>query len=291
MAARHGTTTTGREPGPTGPDGDLAAAVVAAHGALRAGRPLVACLTNEVVVQVTANALLAAGASPAMPRHPVEAAQLAGLSGGLLVNLGTVDDVQEDAAGRAVGAAAAAHVPWVLDPVAVGVLDHRTAIARDLVRRAPTAVRGNASEVMALAGVGAGGRGTDTTHGVDDAAAAAADLASTSGAVVAVSGKVDLVVAPDGRSLRVTGGSALGTRVTGFGCALGGVVAAYLATTPPEGDPLVAVAAAHAHVSAAAGRAAEGARGPGSFAVAWLDELDAVTAEDVAALVRPGAAA
>jgi len=262
---------------------DLAEEVGRATGALRAARPLVCCLTNEVVVQISANALLAAGASPAMPRHPAEAAQLAGLAGAVLVNLGTVDDVQEEAARRAVAAAGAAGVPWVLDPVAVGVLDHRTALARELVTQGPVAVRGNASEVMALAGAGRGGRGTDTAHGVEEAAAAAADLADRTGAVVAVSGAQDLVVAPGGRRARVDGGSVLGTRVTGFGCALGALVAAYAAAAPD--DALVAVAAAHAHVSAAAGAAAAGARGPGSFAVAWLDELDRAGGADAARLV------
>ncbi|WP_299035534.1 hydroxyethylthiazole kinase [uncultured Pseudokineococcus sp.] len=271
---------------PTGGPGavtDLAEEVARATEALRASRPLVCCLTNEVVVQISANALLAAGAAPAMPRHPAEAAQLAGLAGAVLVNLGTVDDVQEEAVRRAVASAGAAGVPWVLDPVAVGVLDHRTALARELVTLGPVAVRGNASEVMALAGAGGGGRGTDTAHGVEEAAAAAADLADRSGAVVAVSGVRDLVVAPGGRRLLVDGGSELGTRVTGFGCALGALVAAYAAAAPT--DALLAVAAAHAHVSAAAGAAAAAARGPGSFAVAWLDELDRVGGADAARLV------
>lgn len=277
---------------PTGGPGtaaDLAEEVARAHEALRAARPLVCCLTNEVVVQITANALLAAGAAPAMPRHPAEAAQLAGLAGAVLVNLGTVDDVQEEAVRGAVAAAGDAGVPWVLDPVAVGVLDHRTALARELVTLGPVAVRGNASEVMALAGLAGGGRGTDTAHGVEEAEAAAAELAARTGAVVAVSGAEDLVVAPGGDRLRVGGGSELGTRVTGFGCALGSLAAAYAAAAP--GDALVAVAAAHAHVSAAAGAAAGDARGPGSFAVAWLDELDLARGEDLAALVAHGVAA
>src|SRR3712207_5624112 len=102
--------------------------------------------------------------------------------------------------------AGAAGTPWVLDPVAVGGLAYRTQLAGELVALRPTVVRGNASEVMALAGTGAGGRGVDSTAGADDAATAAAGLARRTGGVVAVSGEVDLLT--DGeRTVRVGGGS------------------------------------------------------------------------------------
>jgi hydroxyethylthiazole kinase len=160
----------------------------------------------------------------------------------------------------------------VLDPVAVGGLAYRTELAAELVALRPTVVRGNASEVLALAGAGGGGRGVDSTAGTDDAAQAAAELAGRTGGVVAVSGPVDLVT--DGtRRVRIGGGSALLTRTTGAGCALGALVAAYVAVAD---DPLTGTVAAHAHVALAAEAAAAVARGPGSFAPAWLDALDAV---------------
>jgi hydroxyethylthiazole kinase len=250
----------------------------AAREALRETAPLVHCLTNTVVQTITANALLAVGAAPAMVDAPQEAADFAAVASAVLVNVGTVHERTAEAMRTAARSAGAAGTPWVLDPVAVGALAYRTALAEELVALRPTVVRGNASEVMALAGAGAGGRGVDSTAGADDAAKAATELARRTGGVVAVSGAIDLLT--DGeRTVRVGGGSALLTRTTGAGCALGALVAAYLAVTD---DPLTGAAAAHAHVALAAERAELTARGPGTFAAAWLDALDAVDADALA---------
>lgn len=237
--------------------------------ALRAASPLTHCITNVVVSNHTANVLLAAGASPAMVHAPEEAGELAAAAGGLLVNLGTVTAEQGAAARVAVAAANAAGTPWVLDPVAVGPLSMRTALARELLASGPAVVRANASEVLALAG-GAGGRGVDATAGPEAALDAARALAAEHGAVVAISGPVDHLVDPAGPVLTVPGGDVLLTRITGAGCALGALVAAFLAVAP---TPLRAAAAAHAVVAIAAERASSAARGPGSFAVGHLDEL------------------
>jgi hydroxyethylthiazole kinase len=242
--------------------------VVADLRALRAASPLTHCITNVVVSNFTANVLLAAGASPAMVHAPEEAGELAAVAGGLLVNLGTVTAEQGRAAHVAVAAANDHGVPWVLDPVAVGPLSMRTALARELLALGPAVVRANPSEVLALAG-GAGGRGVDATAGPEAALEAARGLSRQTGGVVAVSGPVDHLVTA-GELVRVPGGDALLTRVTGAGCALGALVAAALAVAP---DPLRAATAAHAVLAAAAERASSAARGPGSFAVGLLDEL------------------
>ena len=251
----------------------------AARAALSARTPLVHCLTNTVVQTITANALLAAGAAPAMVDAPEEAGDFAAVASAVLVNVGTVHARTAEAMRLAARSAGAAGTPWVLDPVAVGGLVYRTELATDLVALRPTVVRGNASEVMALAGAGAGGRGVDSTDSTEDAAKAATELAARTGGVVAVSGEVDLVT--DGRrTVRVGGGSPLLTRTTGAGCALGAVTAAYVAAA---GDLLLGTVAAHAHVALAAEAAARVADGPGTFAVRWLDALDAVDGD---ALVR-----
>jgi hydroxyethylthiazole kinase len=250
----------------------------AAREALRDRAPLVHCLTNTVVQTLTANALLAVGAAPAMVDAPEEAGDFAAVASAVLVNVGTVHARTAEAMRLAARSARVAGTPWVLDPVAVGGLAYRTALAAELVELAPTVVRGNASEVMALAGAGVGGRGVDSTAGTDDAAKAATELAGRTGGVVAVSGEVDLLT--DGRrTVRIGGGSVLLTRTTGAGCALGALVAAYLAVTE---DLLTGAVAAHAHVALAAERAARTAAGPGTFAAQWLDALDAVDGEDLA---------
>jgi hydroxyethylthiazole kinase len=253
--------------------------LASAREALRTSAPLVHCLTNTVVQTITANALLAAGAAPAMVDAPQEAGEFAAIASAVLINVGTVHERTAEAMRLAARSAGNAGTPWVLDPVAVGGLTYRTALARELVELRPTVVRGNASEVLALAGAGAGGRGVDSTAGAEEAADAAAELARRTGGVVAVSGPVDVLT--DGtRTVRVGGGSALLTRTTGAGCALGALVAAYLAVTD---DALTGAVAAHAHVALAAEVAADLADGPGTFAAQWLDALDAL---DGAALAR-----
>ncbi|MEW1708443.1 hydroxyethylthiazole kinase [Microbacterium sp. NPDC089190] len=240
--------------------------------ALRRSAPLTQCITNAVVTNFTANALLALGAAPAMCDIPGEAGLFAGVAGGVLVNLGTPTAEQRDAAREAVGAG----TPWVLDPVAVGALPVRTALARELLAARPAIIRGNASEILALAGSGAGGRGVDATDSPDDALEAARALARETGATVAVSGEVDLIVDAE-RTVRVIGGSVLLTRVTGGGCALGAAMAALSAVTAPF-DAAIAASAIWAIASE---RAASVSRGPGSFAVAFLDELAALEPSDL----------
>ena len=243
-----------------------------ALSALRNAPPLVQCITNAVVTNFTANALLALGASPAMCDIPGEAGMFAGVAGGVLVNLGTPTAEQREAAREAV----AVGTPWVLDPVAVGALPVRTALAHELLGAGPAIVRGNASEILALAGAGAGGRGVDSTDTPDAALDAARALAVRTGGTVAVSGAIDLIVDAD-RTARVPGGSDLLTRVTGGGCALGAAMAALL----PGAEPFDAAATASAIWAVASERAAAVAAGPGSFAVAFLDSLAAIDPADL----------
>ncbi|ROP65708.1 hydroxyethylthiazole kinase [Curtobacterium sp. ZW137] len=253
--------------------------------AVRARSPLVQCITNTVVQNVTANVLLALGASAAMVDVPTEAGPFARIADALLVNTGTPHAEPRTASLEAAAAAAESGTPWVLDPVAVGSLPVRTALARDLLALRPTVLRGNASEVLALLGSSAGGRGVDSTASTDDARASAVD--ATAGRLVgavAVSGAVDLVVgssAPGGSvtPVRIANGTGLLTRITGGGCALGAVIAAFASVSP--GDPVAAAVAGTAVHTIAAELAARDAGGPGTFQPLFLDRLASLTPEDV----------
>lgn len=254
--------------------------------ALRETPPLTHCITNAVVTGFTANVLLAVGAAPAMVDIVGEAGMFAGAASGLLVNLGTPTPEQREASREAVAEANASGTPWVLDPVAIGVLPVRTALAAELAALRPTAIRGNASEILALAGLSGGGRGVDATDSTDAAGDAAVLLAARHGSVVAVSGPVDLLT--DGtRVIRIANGHPLLTLVTGGGCALGAVMAASLGAARGTGiAALDAVAAASLVYTVAAERAAASSSGPGSFAVALLDALAAVQPSDLAEAAR-----
>ncbi|MEI2602629.1 hydroxyethylthiazole kinase [Erwinia aphidicola] len=231
--------------------------------------PLIHCMTNDVVQTFTANVLLALGSSPAMVIDPDEAAQFSAIADALLVNVGTLTHSRSDAMRAAIGAANGAGHAWTLDPVAVGALDFRSEFCQQLLASRPAAIRGNASEIMALAKQAVSGRGVDSLHPSDAALQAAETLALASGAVIAVTGEVDFVT--DGRrTLSVSGGSPLMTRVVGTGCALSAVVAGFAAL---PGDRLVNVASACRVVSLAGERAAAQVKGPGSFIPAFLDAL------------------
>jgi len=251
--------------------------VIAAHKALRERRPLVQCLTNTVSANFVANALLAAGAAPAMVDNPQEAALFAGIADAVLINLGTPTDAQVTSMRLAAEAADGAGKPWVLDPIAAGALPWRGGVALELLRYYPAVIRGNASEVIGLAGLGGGARGVDSSADPAAAVPAALDLLKHATAVSA-SGAVDHVLGRIGQSgqialIRISGGSALLPRVTATGCALGALVAAYASVSP---DRFTGLVAAHVHFSVAAEIAALSASRPGSFAPAFLDALDAV---------------
>lgn len=248
---------------------------------VRATNPLVHLLTNEVVQEITANVLLAVGASPAMIVAEEEVEPFAAIAGALLVNVGTLYPARLAAMRQAVAAANRAGVPWTLDPVAAGVLDYRTQACREFLLCKPAAIRGNASEIMALAGFAGSGRGVDTTAGSEAAVEAAEQLARSTGAIVAVTGETDFIT--DGRTTWATPwGHPVMTRVVGTGCALSAMVAAFTAKAPNRLD---AVAAACAVAGLCGERAAASSHGPGSFKVDFLDALYLLTPEKLRELV------
>lgn len=254
--------------------------------AVRAQGPLVHSVTNLVVTNLTANVLLALGASPAMVENLEEAGELAAVAGAVVINLGSMSAPRTEAMLAAAQAADRTGTPWVLDPVAVGALSYRTEVARDLLADRPTAIRGNASEIASLAGEDGGGKGVDSTLDSDAALEAARRLARATGAVVAVTGEVDRVTDGD-RLLEVHNGHMLLTRVTGMGCSATVAVAACLAVAERAGiDRLTATAHALALFGFAAERAARGAAGPASFQIALIDSLYGLTEAQVLAGVR-----
>lgn len=246
-------------------------AAVGAAAAVRARRPLVHCLSATVSMSLVADGLLAAGASPMMTETAQEAPTMTALADAALINLGTLSTDGMEGIPATVRACVELDHPWVLDPAAAGVAPVRTVLARDLLRRRPDVVRANASEVLALVG-SSGGRGADSIDAPEDAAAAAAQVARTTGGTVAVSGPKDLIT--DGRHRwRLERGTPMLTRVTGTGCLLGALVAACLGAGL---SPHQAAVGASAWLAVAGERAASSAEGIGSFRVALLDHLDQV---------------
>lgn len=235
---------------------------------MRQNAPLVQNITNFVAMNFMANALLAAGASPAMVHARAEAAEFAGLAQALSVNIGTPDPEWGLAMEEAAQVMTTTGKPWVLDPVAVGATAFRREMAARLVMLRPTVIRGNASEILALAGTAAAGRGVDAADSVAAAETAARELAQATGGVVAVTGAIDFVT--DGnREARIANGHPLMPRITAMGCALTGVVAAFCVGQ----ETFSATVAALAYFGVAGEIAGKTAAGPGSFQVSFLDAL------------------
>jgi len=253
--------------------------------AVREKRPLVHNITNYVVMNYTANALLALGASPVMAHAEEEVEEMAALAGALVLNIGTLSDAWVRAMIRAGNAANERNTPVVLDPVGAGATRLRTASARRILTESRVSVvRGNASEILSLRSGNAAAttKGVDAVHSVDEAAETARQLAGELNTVLAITGAVDLVT--DGnRVLRVENGHPLLTRVTGTGCTATAVIGAFLAV---DEDPLAATAGALAFFGVAAERAAEHVQTPGRYKSALIDALYALDPETLRSEAR-----
>lgn len=243
----------------------LAAGAAESLGRIRRQEPRVHCLTNTVAQNLTANVLLAVGASPAMSSAVDEVDQFVAHSAALMINLGMLDGERRIAMIRAASVAAERGIPWIVDPVMVDRSPVRLAFARDLLAYRPAVVRGNAAEIAAL------GRQAD-----------ASALAREFGAVVAQTGRIDLV-SDASRTASLHSGHPLMSRVTGLGCALSALVAAFCAV---ERDVFAAAAQGLLVLGVAGEMASETAAGPGSFQAALLDRLYTLDAAALAGLGR-----
>ncbi|UCE27384.1 MAG: hydroxyethylthiazole kinase [Candidatus Coatesbacteria bacterium] len=246
--------------------------------ALREKKPLVHNITNFVVMNSTANVLLAAGASPVMAHAENEVEDMVSLAGALVLNIGTLTDEWVRAMVVAGRKANELGVPVVLDPVGAGATGLRTAASQELLGAVDVAVvRANASEVLALAGGAEATKGVDSVHSAEEAAEVMPGLAKELGCTIAVTGETDVVT--DGeKTLEVAGGHPLMGYVTGTGCAATVLVGAFLAV---DDDSVQAAAGGLAFFGLAGTRASEKCPGPGTFWIRVLDELYNITDEDL----------
>jgi hydroxyethylthiazole kinase len=241
--------------------------------ALRERKPLVHSITNYVVMNETANAVLALGALPVMAHAREEVQEMVGLAGALVLNIGTLEESWIESMLLAGAAANERGVPVVLDPVGAGATAYRTDTARRILDSVDVAVlRGNPGEVATLVGVEAEVRGVESIGTGGDSAELARAAARTLGVVASVTGAVDHV--SDGeRAIAVANGHELLASVTGTGCMSTVLTGCFLAA---KTDALEAAAEALAAFGVAGEDAAAEAKGPGSFHVALYDALAAL---------------
>ena len=247
--------------------------------AIREKKPLIHNITNFVVMNTTANTLLALGASPVMAHTENEVAEMVSFAGALVLNIGTLTDdwiASMIAAGKK---ANSLNTPVILDPVGSGATALRTDSARKILDQVRVSViRGNASEILSLRRRDSRTRGVDAMHSVDEAAETAVVLAKELGTTLAITGPTDLVT--DGqRVIQVANGHPLMGYVTGTGCAATATIGAFLSV---DEDPVNATAAGLAFFGLAGERAGETAAAPGSFQTALIDALYTITPEALA---------
>lgn len=239
--------------------------------------PLVHNITNYVVMNNTANALLAVGASPIMAHAKSEIHEMVNIAHSVVVNIGTLDEYWAESMLMAAEAAHSAKKPWILDPVGAGATTFRNTILNQLLQYQPTVIRGNASEIIALAQAN-----TTVTKGVDsiaksnEAINAAQSLADQYNTVVCISGGTDIII-DNHQTFLIHNGHPLMTKVTGLGCSATAIIGACIGITKNTTE---AVIAGMALIGIAGELAFAESNGPGSLQVNLLDKLYNITEEE-----------
>lgn len=249
---------------------------------IREASPLVHSITNYVVMNTTANALLALGASPIMAHAGQEMDEIVNIADALVINIGTLSDPWIKSMFRAAEKAKERNIPIILDPVGAGATGYRTRTVRDLIKAVPpTIIRGNASEIMAISGGDARTRGVDSADLSEAAVDNAHQLFNKTGSVICISGEIDYILGGDD-IIKVRNGHFLMTRVTGLGCTATALCGAFAAV-----NDQFQVAAAHAMaVMGITGEiAAEISHGTGSMQMNFLDTLYRLSRENMNRLI------
>ena len=241
--------------------------IIDALHTLRTQKPLVVNITNYVVMNNTANALLAIGASPIMAHSRQEMAEMMSFSGALVINIGTLDSQWIPRMIYAVEQANLNNKVVVLDPVGCGASTLRTETSRQIATLAKQLIiRANASEIIALAGEKAQGKGVDSLDSSEAAVGAARYLVETYQCNVVISGEVDYIINAESE-ISLHNGDAMMPNITGMGCSLSALTGAFAAIGENTGLAAAAIFGIAGEI------AAEQSAGPGSLQMNLLDVL------------------
>jgi hydroxyethylthiazole kinase len=240
--------------------------------------PVVHNITNYVVMNTTANALLAIGASPVMAHALEEMDEMVGIASSLIINIGTLSRDWIKAMFRAAEKANARGIPIILDPVGAGATSLRTETASEFIKAfRPSVIRGNASEIMSVFKDRGRTKGVDSVEASHDAVSAGREINEAYGSVVCISGETDYII-DAGQIVKIRNGHQMMTRVTGMGCAATALCGAFTAVNENYSQ---ATAQAMAVMGIAGEIAALGATGPGTLQVGFIDALFNLSAEDI----------
>ena len=243
---------------------------------IRNNSPLVHNITNYVVMNNTANALLSVGASPVMAHSLDEVEDIISISSSLVINMGTLSELWVDSMIKAGKKANELKKPIVFDPVGIGASCYRTEIAKEIIEKtSPCIIRGNASEIMVLAQLSSVTKGVDSTAKTVEALDGAIQLSKELNNTVVVSGETDYIVTRNKVS-SVNNGREIMSKVTGMGCTATSVIGASVAV---EDDVHEAAVFSMALMGVAGEIAESKSNGPGSFQISFLDTLSSVSSK------------
>ena len=243
---------------------------------IRNNSPLVNNITNYVVMNNTANALLSVGASPVMAHSLDEVEDIISISSSLVINMGTLSELWVDSMIKAGKKANELKKPIVFDPVGIGASSYRTEIAKEIIEKtSPCVIRGNASEIMVLAQLSSVTKGVDSTAKTVEALNGAIQLSKELNNTVVVSGETDYIVTRNKVS-SVNNGREIMSKVTGMGCTATSVIGASVAV---EDDVHEAAVFSMALMGVAGEIAESKSNGPGSFQISFLDTLSSVSSK------------
>ena len=250
---------------------------------IRKQSPLIHNITNYVVMNNTANALLAIGASPVMAHSVDEVVEMTNIASSLVINIGTLEALWVEAMLIAGKTALNKSTPIVFDPVGAGATSYRSKVCKQLIDECkPSIIRGNASEIIALSDAQAQTKGVDSTNASDSALDSAKTLAYKTKAIVVISGETDYIT--DGINVEtVKNGNPMMAKVTGMGCTATAIVATFAAVN----KNLLEAATHGMSVMGICGEvAAAHSQGNGSLQVNFLDTLFNINEEVIRKKIR-----
>ena len=245
---------------------------------LRKKSPLVHNITNYVVMNNTANALLSVGASPVMAHAINEVEDMVGIASSLVINMGTLSEKWVDAMILAGKKADERAIPVVFDPVGVGATPYRTQVAQQIIEECkPNVIQGNASEIMALSNSNIKTKGVDSTVSSNAALDSAKLLAKSTNTVVVVSGETDYITNRE-LVVSINNGNTIMAKVTGMGCTATAIIGAFIGA---EEDLFIATVSAMAIMGIAGEMASKVSEGPGSMQMNFIDQLYKISKIDI----------
>ena len=250
---------------------------------IRTEAPLIHNITNYVVMNNSANALLAIGASPVMAHAVEEVEEMVGLSKALVINIGTLSPIWIEAMLKAGKEANRLNIPVIIDPVGSGATQFRTRTAHMLINEIhPAIIRGNASEIKSLFRSESTTKGVDSRFNPDEVLDEARALSKSAGCVVSVSGPIDLIVEGDAAA-RIENGHQMMSRVTGMGCTASSITGAFSAVND---SAFKAAINAMVLMGVAGEMAAENSAGPGSLQMNFLNVLYSIQESEITKRIK-----